>query len=150
MLTSLCCVSYTLITSIWLWPLNPSPLPVKWLLQSGLVMLLPHGYDGGGPEHSSCRIERFLQLCDSSESEADGDCVNMHVANPTTPAQYFHLLRRQVRWNPPGLTEISWLAIKVFSFGGRKMKQGHGQVYNLLCIKECTLSNLICGHLTKV
>lgn len=107
-------------------------------------MLLPHGYDGGGPEHSSCRIERFLQLCDSSESEEDGDCVNMHVANPTTPAQYFHLLRRQVKWSPssadtPGLTEISWLAIKVFSFGGRRMKQGHGQVYKFSCVLKNVL-----------
>ena len=68
---------------------------------------------------------------------------------------YADSTRVQVQWNPssedtPGVTEISWLAIKVFSFGGRKMKQGHGQIYNLLCIKECTLSNLICGHLTKV
>ena len=71
-------------------------LAAKWLLQNGLVMLLPHGYDGFGPEHSSCRLERFLQLCDSSVGGPDGDCVNMHVAYPTTPAQYYHLLRRQV------------------------------------------------------
>ncbi|XP_062849359.1 2-oxoadipate dehydrogenase complex component E1 [Trichomycterus rosablanca] len=68
----------------------------KWLLQSGMVILLPHGYDGAGPEHSSCRIERFLQLCDSKEEGIDGDTVNMGVVNPTTPAQYFHLLRRQM------------------------------------------------------
>ncbi|MBN3302804.1 DHTK1 dehydrogenase, partial [Amia calva] len=68
----------------------------KWLLQSGLVVLLPHGYDGAGPEHSSCRIERFLQLCDSREEGVDGDNVNISVVNPTTPAQYFHLLRRQM------------------------------------------------------
>ncbi|XP_016384100.1 2-oxoadipate dehydrogenase complex component E1 [Sinocyclocheilus rhinocerous] len=68
----------------------------KWLLQSGLVILLPHGYDGAGPEHSSCRIERFLQLCDSKEEGVDGDTVNMGVVNPTLPAQYFHLLRRQM------------------------------------------------------
>nr|XP_023664650.1 probable 2-oxoglutarate dehydrogenase E1 component DHKTD1, mitochondrial [Paramormyrops kingsleyae] len=68
----------------------------KWLLQSGLVILLPHGYDGAGPEHSSCRIERFLQMCDSKEEGVDGDSVNMSVVNPTTPAQYFHLLRRQM------------------------------------------------------
>lgn len=68
----------------------------KWLLQNGLVLLLPHGYDGAGPEHSSCRLERFLQLTDSAEARCDSDAVNMHVVNPTTPAQYFHALRRQV------------------------------------------------------
>ncbi|KAJ2777900.1 hypothetical protein H4R18_004912 [Coemansia javaensis] len=72
----------------------------KWLLQSGLVMLLPHGYDGTGPEHSSARIERFLQLCDTPMDLSDGSAVqnpNMHVAVPTTPAQIFHLLRRQMK-----------------------------------------------------
>lgn len=69
---------------------------LKWLLQSDLVMLLPHGMDGAGPEHSSCKIERFLQATDSSEHKVDGDNVNLQVVNATTPAQYFHLLRRQV------------------------------------------------------
>ncbi len=59
----------------------------KWLRMSGLVMLLPHGYEGQGPEHSSARLERFLQM-----SAAD----NWIVANCTTPANYFHILRRQV------------------------------------------------------
>ncbi|KAL5008021.1 hypothetical protein ScPMuIL_013602 [Solemya velum] len=68
----------------------------KWLLQSGLVMLLPNGMDGAGPEHSSCRIERFLQMCDSKEDRIDGDDINFQIVNPTTPAQYFHLLRRQI------------------------------------------------------
>jgi len=68
----------------------------KWGLQSGLVMLLPHGMDGAGPEHSSCRIERFLQMTDSREKSCDGDNVNWEIVNPTTAAQYFHLLRRQM------------------------------------------------------
>jgi len=68
----------------------------KWELQSGLVMLLPHGFDGAGPEHSSCRLERFLQLTDSREDAVDSDDINMQVVNPTTPAQMFHLLRRQM------------------------------------------------------
>lgn len=68
----------------------------KWMMSSGLTMLLPHGYEGAGPEHSSCRMERFLQLTDSKETKPDGEDVNFQVANPTTPAQYFHLLRRQV------------------------------------------------------
>ncbi|VDN53664.1 unnamed protein product [Dracunculus medinensis] len=70
----------------------------KWLTKSGLVLVLPHGFDGAGPEHSSARIERFLQLCDSREDQIppDGESVNIHIVNPTTSAQYFHLLRRQI------------------------------------------------------
>ncbi|XP_026731669.1 probable 2-oxoglutarate dehydrogenase E1 component DHKTD1 homolog, mitochondrial [Trichoplusia ni] len=71
----------------------------KWVRSNGLVMLLPHGYDGAASEHSSCRLERFLQLTDSREAAPDSDNVCLHVANPTTPAQYFHLLRRQVARN---------------------------------------------------
>lgn len=59
-------------------------------------MILPHGYDGAASEHSSCRFERFLQQTDSKESSPDGDDVNFQIINPTTPAQYFHALRRQI------------------------------------------------------
>ncbi|WIV50242.1 2-oxoglutarate dehydrogenase E1 component [Marivivens sp. LCG002] len=62
----------------------------KWLRMSGLVMLLPHGFEGQGPEHSSARLERFLQMCGQD---------NWIVANCTTPANYFHILRRQLHRN---------------------------------------------------
>ena len=62
----------------------------KWKLQNGIVLLLPHGYEGQGAEHSSARMERYLQLCAKD---------NMFVANCTTPANIFHLLRRQVKTN---------------------------------------------------
>ncbi|TFK21609.1 dehydrogenase E1 and transketolase domain-containing protein 1 [Coprinopsis marcescibilis] len=99
-----------------------SSAETKWLRQSGLVMMLPHGLDGAGPEHSSSRIERMLQLTndrytlqEAQEEGAEGG-VNMHVVYPTTPAQYFHLLRRQMRRNyrkplviagPKGLLRLS-------------------------------------------
>jgi 2-oxoglutarate dehydrogenase E1 component len=80
----------------------------KWMRQSGLVMLLPHGYQGMGPEHSSCRIERFLQCSDEDPDVIPPNLdtlkgqvraaqkINWQICNPTTPANYFHLLRRQL------------------------------------------------------
>ena len=62
----------------------------KWKTQNGLVMLLPHGYEGQGSEHSSARMERYLQLCSRD---------NMIMADVTTPANFFHLLRRQMKWD---------------------------------------------------
>lgn len=62
----------------------------KWKLQNGLVLLLPHGYEGQGAEHSSARMERYLQMCAVD---------NMYVADCTTPANFYHLLRRQMKTN---------------------------------------------------
>lgn len=67
-----------------------SAAEAKWKTQNGLVMLLPHGYEGQGSEHSSARMERYLQLCSRD---------NMVVADVTTPANFFHLLRRQMKWD---------------------------------------------------
>lgn len=75
----------------------------KWFRQTGLVMLLPHGYEGQGPEHSSCRIERFLQNSDEDpdvvpqgDSESAIRATNWQIVNCSTPANYFHVLRRQI------------------------------------------------------
>ncbi|KAF5310667.1 hypothetical protein D9619_007724 [Psilocybe cf. subviscida] len=94
-----------------------SSAETKWLKQSGIILMLPHGLDGAGPEHSSSRIERFLQLTnDSYGYEETRPNINMHVTYPTTPAQYFHLLRRQTSRNyrkpliiagPKGLLRLS-------------------------------------------
>ncbi|KIL59385.1 hypothetical protein M378DRAFT_111106 [Amanita muscaria Koide BX008] len=95
-----------------------SSAETKWLKQSGIVLMLPHGLDGAGPEHSSSRIERMLQLTNDRYTPEDSSPanINMHITYPTTSAQYFHLLRRQVKRNfrkpliiagPKGLLRLS-------------------------------------------
>ncbi|MEO5975293.1 MAG: multifunctional oxoglutarate decarboxylase/oxoglutarate dehydrogenase thiamine pyrophosphate-binding subunit/dihydrolipoyllysine-residue succinyltransferase subunit [Ilumatobacteraceae bacterium] len=89
----------------------------KWGQSNGLVLLLPHGYEGQGPEHSSARMERFLQLC------ADD---NIQVCYPTTAAQYFHLLRRQVR------REIRKPLVVMAPKQPLRMKQSHSHINELV------------------
>ena len=112
----------------------------KWNLLSGLVMLLPHGYEGQGPEHSSARIERFLQLAAQD---------NFQVCQPSTAAQYFHLLRRQALrpWRKPlvVMTPKSMLRhpdasspIEEFSSGGFERVRPDGQITDARRIVLCT------------
>lgn len=77
----------------------------KWQQRTGLALLLPHGYDGAGPEHSSGRMERFLQMCDdhpdkvpdmAEDKRRQIQDINVQVVYPSTPANYFHALRRQI------------------------------------------------------
>src|SRR4029434_5197178 len=92
----------------------------KWGVATRLVMLLPHGFEGQGPEHSSARLERFLQ------SAAEG---NIRVANCTTPAQYFHLLRRQALVSKPRplivMTPKSLLRLPAASSTLEELSDGH-------------------------
>ncbi|ORX63115.1 oxoglutarate dehydrogenase, E1 component [Hesseltinella vesiculosa] len=95
----------------------------KWLRQTGMVMLLPHGQDGAGPEHSSSHIERFLQMSNDPYDVWQQNQVvpNWSVVNCTTPAQYFHVLRRQVRpilWTmmPRSLIFLAFLLLDATTF----------------------------------
>ena len=94
----------------------------KWGMLSGLVMMLPHGFEGMGPEHSSARVERFLQLAAED---------NLQIVNPTTPAQLFHVLRRQVwrHWRKPlvMLTPKSLLRHPECVSGLDELAEGHFQ-----------------------
>jgi 2-oxoglutarate dehydrogenase E1 component len=94
----------------------------KWAQRSGVTLLLPHGYEGQGPDHSSTRIERFLQLCAED---------NMTVAYPTTPAQHFHLLRAQAKSAVHRplvvVTPKSMLRLKAAASAPQDFTSGHWQ-----------------------
>jgi 2-oxoglutarate dehydrogenase E1 component len=101
----------------------------KWKLQNGLVLLLPHGYEGQGAEHSSARMERYLQLCAKD---------NMFVANCTTPANLFHLLRRQMKTNyrKPLVVFTPKSLLRHPQVVSRKIEFTHGQFQPLLSDNE--------------
>jgi 2-oxoglutarate dehydrogenase E1 component len=95
----------------------------KWLRMSGLVMLLPHGYEGQGPEHSSARLERYLQLCAED---------NLQVCNLTSAANYFHVLRRQVRRNfrKPLVLMTPKSLLRVKEVGSSLAEMGPGSAFH--------------------
>lgn len=110
----------------------------KWRQQSGIVLLLPHGYEGKGPEHSSARIERFLQLCAEN---------NLIVANPITPAGLFHLLRRQaylekkkplILFTPKGLLRHAECTSLLFD-----LAEGTFSPYTLDIVSETKIETLL-------
>jgi len=108
----------------------------KWQRPSGIVLLLPHGYEGQGPEHSSARLERFLQLCAEE---------NIQVANLTTAAQYFHILRRQMRrpflkplvlMTPKSMLRLEAAASKLADFTGDRFREIFDGTETLNCKAE--------------
>ncbi|KAG1828499.1 thiamine diphosphate-binding protein [Suillus variegatus] len=115
----------------------------KWLKQSGIVLLLPHGLDGAGPEHSSCRIERMLQLTNDSYVAQEKVNVNMHVVFPTTPAQYFHLLRRQIKRNyrKPLIVAAPKGLLRLPAASSRLTDMGPGTAFQPVLQDPLTLAN---------
>lgn len=97
----------------------------KWGLLSGLVLLLPHGYEGAGPEHSSARLERFLQLCGED---------NIQVAQPSTAAQHFHLLRRQglLKWKKPLIVMTPKSALRLAAATSNSSECINGEFYKVM------------------
>jgi 2-oxoglutarate dehydrogenase E1 component len=97
----------------------------KWRRLSGVVLLLPHGFEGAGPEHSSARLERFLQLAAED---------NFQVAYPTTPAQYFHLLRRQAvrRWRKPLVVMTPKSLLRHPNATSDRSELAHGRFHRIL------------------
>ncbi len=97
----------------------------KWKLLSGLVLLLPHGFEGQGPEHSSARLERFLQLCGED---------NMQVVQPSNSAQYFHLLRRQTKrkWRKPLIVMTPKSMLRLPAAGSQLVEFETGSFQNVI------------------
>jgi 2-oxoglutarate dehydrogenase E1 component len=111
----------------------------KWQLLSGLTLLLPHGYEGQGPEHSSARLERFLQLAAED---------NMQICYPTTAAQYFHLLRRQAKthWRKPLVVLTPKGMLRAPSAGSDRADFTRGRFFNVMPEMEVAESRrlLVC------
>ena len=106
----------------------------KWLRMSGLVCLLPHGYEGQGPEHSSARLERFLQMCAED---------NMQVANCTTPANYFHILRRQLKRDirKPLILMTPKSLLRHKRAVSRLAEMGSGTTFHRLLVGRCAIAS---------
>ena len=118
----------------------------KWQRPSGIVLLLPHGYEGQGPEHSSARLERFLQLCAED---------NIQVANLTTSAQYFHILRRQmmrefrkplVLMTPKSMLRLEAAASKLSDFTEGRFREIFDGTESLNCKREDDAHHFLLGE----
>ena len=125
----------------------------KWMRQSGLVMLLPHGYDHTGPEHTSSHIERFLQLVNANGIDVnnkdvlDHRHINMSVANLTTPANYFHILRRQMvrKYRKPLIIAAPKIGLKHAAYTSSIDELSKGKFKPIIVDEYCNDKNKLKG-----